>query len=199
MDALDSSSLAGTTVSQYQLVSDRCRDNSTKTCCLIQLGDESACQFHLAKIQNGLVQRCQLGIRTPDLCTHSTICNIQCECFNVTTPVIGVKSGFKHFGARLQNSFTESHRCGATGTRITQKTYDNFDRLEQVTDAFGEIIRYGYDANGNRTRLTDPDGQVTQYQYDALNRVASVVNNSGVSNYAYDRSSLKTRVDYAKC
>ena len=92
-------------------------------------------------------------------------------------------------------SITETY-SGVTGNRITSKTYDVFDRLLSVRDGFGKTLRYAYDANGNRTTLTDPDGNVTHYTYDALNRLASVSNSSGVTNYEYDRSSLQTKVAY---
>jgi RHS repeat-associated protein len=90
---------------------------------------------------------------------------------------------------------TETY-SGATGSRVTTKSFDAFDRPTAVTDAFGKTLGYQFDANGNRTALTDPDGKVTRYGYDALNRVASVVNPGGVTNYEYDRSSLQTRVGY---
>ena len=54
---------------------------------------------------------------------------------------------------------------------MTTHTYDAFDRLESVTDRFGEKLVYTYDANGNRATLTDPDNKVTRYTYDALNRI----------------------------
>ena len=85
---------------------------------------------------------------------------------------------------------------GASGTRSTRKSYDNFDRLTAVTDGFGKTLRYVYDANGNRTMLTDPDGNVTRYGFDALNRVSTVTNTGGTTAYSYDRSSLKTGVNY---
>lgn len=94
-----------------------------------------------------------------------------------------------------QTQITETFD-GATGTRITIKTYDPFDRMRSVTDAFSETLQYAYDANGNRLSLTDPDGNTTSYTYDALNRASSVINAGGVSNYDYDRSSLKTKVTY---
>lgn len=90
---------------------------------------------------------------------------------------------------------TETY-TGATGARVTARGYDAFDRLTEVTDAFGKTLKYQYDANGNRTVLTDPDGKATRYSYDALNRVASVVNAGGITQYEYDRSSLQTRVSY---
>jgi RHS repeat-associated protein len=92
-------------------------------------------------------------------------------------------------------TITEQY-SGATGTRLTVKTYDTFDRLLSVTDAFGKTIGYSYDANGNRTRLTDPDGKLTRYTYDELNRISHVATAEGISEYSYDRSSLQTRLDY---
>ncbi|MCP4232209.1 MAG: hypothetical protein GY770_01305, partial [Aestuariibacter sp.] len=80
--------------------------------------------------------------------------------------------------------------------RITQQNFDAFDRLFDKIDPKSKRIRYGYDANGNRTTVTDPDSIVTQYSYDELNRVSEVVNQEGVTEYKYDRSSLKTRVNY---
>jgi RHS repeat-associated protein len=77
-----------------------------------------------------------------------------------------------------------------------------------VTRAGAHITEGGYasalnrnrasigDANGNRKTVTDPDGLVTTYDYDALNRVGTVTNAQGVTEYAYDRSSLKTGVNY---
>ena len=90
---------------------------------------------------------------------------------------------------------TESY-SGATGTRVTTKSYDHFDRLIQVTDAFGKTLGYQYDANGNRTLLQDPDSKATSYAFDALNRVSTVTNTSGTTTYAYDRSSLPTQTSY---
>ncbi len=79
---------------------------------------------------------------------------------------------------------------------MTTRVYDTFDRLTQVTDAFGKPLRYGYDANGNRTSLTDPDGKVTTYTFDDLNRLVTATTAGGMTQYRYDRSSLKTRVIY---
>jgi YD repeat-containing protein len=93
--------------------------------------------------------------------------------------------------ARITETYT-----GVTGNRVTTKSFDAFDRLTAVTDAFGKTLTYQFDANGNRTVLTDPDGKVTRYGFDALNRVIAVTNAGGVTNYDYDRSSLQTKVSY---
>ena len=86
---------------------------------------------------------------------------------------------------------------GATGVRVTQQSFDTFDRLQTVTDPQGKTITYGYDANGNRTRLRDPDGRVTLYTFDALNRAESVaLTLVGVTEYSYFRDSRLRRVRY---
>ncbi|MCP3964270.1 MAG: RHS repeat-associated core domain-containing protein [bacterium] len=80
---------------------------------------------------------------------------------------------------------------------VTSRTYDDFDRLESITDRWGNALAYAYDANGNRTRLTDPNGKITSYSYDALNRVASVlVPSGGVTEYEYFANSRPKKVIY---
>ena len=104
----------------------------------------------------------------------------------------------------IQNTYDENNNitriseayAGTTGTRVTEQTFDNFDRLTSKTDPRGENIRYTYDKNGNRTSVRDPDGTITTYTFDDLNRVIRVLNTQGVTEYYYDRSSLKTRVTY---
>ena len=90
---------------------------------------------------------------------------------------------------------TETY-TGATGTRVTERTYDPFDRLETVTDPHGETISYAYDPNGNRTRLTDPDGKVTHTSFDALNRTIAVTSAAGVTESTYFRDSRLAEVHY---
>jgi RHS repeat-associated protein len=87
------------------------------------------------------------------------------------------------------------------GVRTYTRQYDDFDRVWEVVDGFGNTLRYGYDANGNRTSLldlaSDPAGLTTSYIYDALNRLVTV-NLPGLipATYSYDRSSLPQQVDY---
>ena len=91
---------------------------------------------------------------------------------------------------------TETY-SGATGVRVTQQTFDTFDRLLSVTDPESKTITYGYDANGNRTRLRDPDGRITLYTFDELNRTVSVaLTLVGVTEYSYFRDSRLRRVRY---
>jgi RHS repeat-associated protein len=74
--------------------------------------------------------------------------------------------------------------------------YDLFDRNTSYTDGFGRSIQYAYDNNGNRTRLTDPDNRITTYHYDGINRITSVVTDSGVTSYSYFRDGRIKRIGY---
>ncbi len=90
----------------------------------------------------------------------------------------------------------EEQYTGATGTRVTTRTYDTFDRLETVTDPQGETLSYRYDPNGNRTRLEDSDGLATTYTFDGLNRPTTVTTDGGTTEYRYYRDSRLERVTY---
>jgi RHS repeat-associated protein len=83
-----------------------------------------------------------------------------------------------------------------SGLRSTVRTFDRFDRLEGVIDAYGRTIGYGYDLNGNRTSLTDPDGEVTGYSYDGANRLdtISLPGTAPVVDYAWRPNGLLASV-----
>lgn len=105
-----------------------------------------------------------------------------------------LRIGYQYDPNNNPESITEQHR--GESDRVTLNRYDAFDRVEGVIDGQAKELRYGFDANGNRTSVRDPDGLSTRYGYDALNRVKSVVSSAGSTAYAYDRSSRKTRVSY---
>ncbi|MDQ2976109.1 MAG: hypothetical protein M3R69_11955, partial [Acidobacteriota bacterium] len=65
--------------------------------------------------------------------------------------------------------------------------YNRMNRLTSVTDVFGQVIDYNYDANANRTRLTLNAGVVATYRYDAADRLTKIIDAAVVStNYSYD-------------
>ncbi|MBK1707282.1 RHS repeat protein [Halochromatium glycolicum] len=76
--------------------------------------------------------------------------------------------------------------------------YDTAGRLEHVRDPSARVVRYDYDASGNRTRLTYPDGAAVDYDYDALDRVERIRENATVlADYSHDPLSRRTRLEYA--
>jgi RHS repeat-associated protein len=91
----------------------------------------------------------------------------------------------------------EETYSGATGTRVTTRSFDTFDRLTSTTDPFGETLAHTYDANGNRTFTTDPDGKVTRTTYDALNRaVSTLLPGGGTATYEYFKDSRPKRITF---
>ena len=49
--------------------------------------------------------------------------------------------------------------------------YDNRSRVSSVTDVFGQVVSYQYDANSNRTQLSLNGATNAIYQYDVINRL----------------------------
>ncbi len=94
-----------------------------------------------------------------------------------------------HNLVQVDETFSQS------AVQTTVHTYDDFDRLETVTDRWARRIAYGYDANGNRTSLQAP-GQSSTYTYDDLNRLETVTTAGGLTTYGYHANSRLKSVDY---
>lgn len=75
--------------------------------------------------------------------------------------------------------------------------YDQLDRISQVSDNMGVIVKNTYDANGNRLTATDGLDRTMTYTYDGLNRVTAEALPSGATTtYSYDgNSNLLTITD----
>jgi|GEM_PF-2373808 len=75
--------------------------------------------------------------------------------------------------------------------------YDGLNRLvSKAATNWQKVIRYTYDANGNRATMTDPNGGVTQYTYDADNRLTQLQNPFGETfRFIYDGAGRITRQD----
>ena len=67
-------------------------------------------------------------------------------------------------------------------------TYDNADRLTQITYPQGRVLQYTYDAGGRRTRMVDQTGKVVNYNYDSAGRLAGLTGQNGdrIVAYTYD-------------
>lgn len=59
-------------------------------------------------------------------------------------------------------------------TGVTSYAYDGINRLTQVTDPRGKVLKFAYDPAGNRTAITYPHNKVVGYGYDAADRLISV-------------------------
>lgn len=121
------------------------------------------------------------------------------EISHTYTPVVALPNDVQSVatGYDLNNNVTSVVETYTNGTvRAVSQTFDNFDRLKSHTDGFGKRTQYQYDHNGNRTVLIDPDNTVTRYTFDGLNRVTSVTNLQGVTEYKYSLASLLKEVRY---
>lgn len=94
-------------------------------------------------------------------------------------------------------NLTSTTQVDEWGTRTEATSYDAFDRPVKVTDAWGNSLTHGYDAQGNRISTTaQPGGSVTSIGYDALNRPTAQSGAGGLTRIGYDKSSRITRIDH---
>lgn len=65
--------------------------------------------------------------------------------------------------------------------------YDNRGRVVSVTDVFGHVVEYAYDAAGNRIRLDLDSNTHTSYAYDEANRLTTLTDEfSNDYTFAHD-------------
>ncbi|MEK6282278.1 MAG: RHS repeat-associated core domain-containing protein [Acidobacteriota bacterium] len=71
--------------------------------------------------------------------------------------------------------------------------YDNRNRVSSVTDVFGQVVSYAYDANSNRTQLSLNGVTSATYQYDVINRLTQLTDIAGLNTtLAYDPTNKLT-------
>jgi RHS repeat-associated protein len=72
-------------------------------------------------------------------------------------------------------------------------SYDNRGRVSSVTDVFGQVVGYSYDANSNRTQLSLNGATSATYQYDVINRLTQLTDNASLNTtFAYDATDKPT-------
>jgi RHS repeat-associated protein len=75
------------------------------------------------------------------------------------------------------------------------RDYDELSRARKDRGHFGKNIRYGYDANGNRTSSIDSQNRATTFIYDALDRLIQQTDPmSGATHFEYDKADRVTKV-----
>lgn len=108
---------------------------------------------------------------------------------------------------RYGDGSRESYTYDAAGNRLTatsaegttQYAYDSMGRLTEETQPDGSVIQYQYDLAGNRTQVTVSAGgntEVTTYGYDSLNRLSTVTDGEGTTEYTYDAVGNRKSVTY---
>jgi RHS repeat-associated protein len=55
-----------------------------------------------------------------------------------------------------------------------KRTWDELNRLETEANGEGNVTRYGYDPEGNRTSITTPKSKTTTFEYDELGKLTKV-------------------------
>jgi YD repeat-containing protein len=71
--------------------------------------------------------------------------------------------------------------------------YDNRSRVSSVTDVFGQVVSYAYDANSNRTQLSLNAVTNATYQYDVINRLTQLTDSGALNTtFAYDATNKLT-------
>lgn len=71
--------------------------------------------------------------------------------------------------------------------------YDNRGRVSSVTDVFGQVVSYGYDASSNRTQLSLNAASSATYQYDVINRLTQLTDNASLNTtFSYDATDKLT-------
>jgi len=63
-----------------------------------------------------------------------------------------------------------------------------------VEDPLHNVVRYGYDAAGNRSQVTNARGQVTQFTYDKDNRLTQTTYPAGDLTYTYDAGGNRSQM-----
>jgi YD repeat-containing protein len=66
-------------------------------------------------------------------------------------------------------------------------------RVNSVTDVFGQVVSYQYDANSNRTQLSLNGAMNVTYQYDVINRLTQLTDNAALNvTFSYDATNKLT-------
>jgi len=71
--------------------------------------------------------------------------------------------------------------------------HDNRGRVSSMTDVFGQVVGYSYDASSNRTQLSLNTAASATYQYDVINRLIQLADNASLNTtFTYDATNKLT-------
>jgi len=98
-------------------------------------------------------------------------------------------------GNRTREIFT----IQGTATGSIQRTFNNINQPETVTDAEGYVTTLTYDDAGNLINQNDANGLITEHKYDEYNRRIKTTRGSRTTDYTYDMNGrLLTETDAVK-
>jgi YD repeat-containing protein len=148
------------------------------------LGNSS--QFYLRRLGNDPQEHQparQLGVLSLDANRNLS---------SVTDPA-GFTSLFQYDARDNLTRFTD-----AMG-HATSFTYTaDFNRLDKLTDANGNLTDYNYDSRGNLTNITYADGSQERWAYDSLGQSTTWTNRRGTPvGFTYNADGQITRKTYA--
>jgi RHS repeat-associated protein len=104
-----------------------------------------------------------------------------------TTPVGG--SGIPATTVSYTYDEVGNRRTMTTSEGVTQYRYDDFDRLDQITEPDGDVITLDHDRLGRIDRLTRPNGVSSDWTWNAASQATAIVHDragSTIDQVGYD-------------
>jgi RHS repeat-associated protein len=129
------------------------------------------------------------GNRTQRTDYNGAVTNYTSDVLNRLTTISYPDSTSETYGYDALSQLTTATNTNGTDTIA----YDNRSRVNSVTDVFGKVVSYSYDASSNRTQLSVGGASNASYQYDSVNRLTQLTDNSSLAfTFAYDASDKLT-------
>ena len=124
-----------------------------------------------------------VGNRTQRTDYNNAITNYTYDALNRLTTIGYPDTTSVTYGYDVLSRLTTA--ANPTGTVTI--AYDNRGRMSSVTDVFGQVVGYSYDASSNRTQLSLNATTNATYQYDVINRLTQLTDNASLNTtFAYD-------------
>jgi RHS repeat-associated protein len=123
------------------------------------------------------------GNRTQRTDYNNAVTNYSFDSLNRLTTISYPDTTSVTFGYDVLSRMTTA--TNPTGT--VTLGYDNRGRASSVTDVFGQVVSYSYDANSNRTQLSLNAATSATYQYDNINRLTQLADSASLNTtFNYD-------------
>jgi RHS repeat-associated protein len=123
------------------------------------------------------------GNRTQRTDYNGAITTYSYDALNRLTTISYPDTTAATYGYDVLSRMTTATNPGGTVTIA----YDNRSRVTSVTDVFGQVVSYAYDASSNRTQLSLNAATSGTYQYDAINRLTTLTDAASLNTtFSYD-------------